>query len=110
MNVLTRYKARKFSRHEDSAQRQTGGDRPRSLDLRQRLLDVGDDVVLVLDADRETHDVRPGARRGALLVGELAVRGRGRMDDERARVADVGQVAKQAQRADEGDARLVAAL
>ena len=66
--------------------------------LRQRLLQVGDDVGLVLDADRQAHHVGPGAGRRALLIGELAVRRRRRMDDEAARVADVGEVREQLER------------
>ncbi len=63
-----------------------------SAHLRKALLQIGDDVVLVLDADRKTHHVRPSARSRALLVRQLPVRGRGGMDHEAARVADVGQV------------------
>ena len=72
-----------------------------SAHLRQRLLQVGDDVGLVLDADRQAHDVRPGTRRRALLVGQLPVRRRRRMDDEALRVADVGEMAEQLQLRDE---------
>ena len=44
----------------------------------QPLLQIGDDVLLVLEADREPHDVGAGAGLDLLRVGELAVRGRGR--------------------------------
>src|SRR5215471_11711484 len=47
---------------------------------RQALLQIGDDVVLVLEADREAHHVGAGAGLHLLRVGELAVRRRGRMD------------------------------
>src|SRR5262245_12258319 len=76
----------------------------------QALLEVGDDVVLVLDADRQPHHVRTGAGHDLLLVGELAVRGRGRMDDERAGVADIGEVREQPHIRDELYAGVVAAL
>ena len=45
-----------------------------------------------------------------LRVVELAVRRRRRVDDERARVADVGEVAHELRRLDEADARGEAAL
>ena len=65
------------------------------LHLLERLLQVGEDVADVLDAHREPHEVRadPGAHE--LLVGQLGVRGRSRVDDERLRVADVREVAEQ---------------
>ena len=44
------------------------------------------------------------------LLGELAVRGRAGVDDQRARVADVGQVRAQLDAADERLARLAPAL
>ena len=62
---------------------------------RQRLIQVGDDVGRVLDADREAHHIRAGARLRLLLVGKLAMRGRGRMDDQRAGVADIGEMGEQ---------------
>ena len=65
------------------------------LSRRQRLLQIGDDVGGILQADREAHHVVAGAGGLALLVGELAVRGRGRVDDQAADVADVGQVREQ---------------
>ena len=37
-------------------------------DLCQRLLDIGDDVVRVLDTDRQAHHVRASASRHLLLV------------------------------------------
>jgi hypothetical protein len=58
----------------------------------QSLLEIGDDVVLVFQPNREANDVGPGASFDFLCVGELAMRGRGRMDDQRARVADIGEV------------------
>ena len=52
----------------------------------------------------------PAPAGDLLLVGELAVRGRGRMDDQRAGVADIGEMREQLQRLDQLDAGLVAAL
>src|SRR5262249_2938630 len=42
---------------------------------RQSLLEVGDDVLLVLEADREADDVGPRAGLDLLRVGELTVSG-----------------------------------
>src|SRR5919106_3301550 len=75
----------------------------------QRLVEVGDDVGRGLEANREPHDLRPGACLAQLLLVELAMRGRGRMDDQRARVADVGEMREQLARLDHAHARLVAA-
>src|SRR5262249_44830394 len=52
---------------------------------RQPLLEIGDDVLLVLEADREADDVGSGASLDFLRVGELTMSGRGRMNDERTR-------------------------
>src|SRR5262249_57430392 len=77
---------------------------------RQSLLKVGDDVLLILEADREANDVGSGASLDLLRVGELTVSGRGRMNDERARIADIGEMGEQPHVRDELDARVVAAL
>ena len=61
----------------------------------QRLIEVGDDVFLVLEADRQPHHVRTGAGLHLLRVGKLAMGGRGGMDDQRARVADIGEMREQ---------------
>src|SRR5581483_2359519 len=62
---------------------------------RQRLLEIGDDVVGLLEPDREPHHVRPGAGLHLLRIRQLPVRGRRRMDDQRARVADIGEMREQ---------------
>ncbi len=80
-----------------------------ALRRRQRLLQVGDDVRHILQPDREPHHVRPGAGERLLLVGELAVRGRCRVDDQRAGVADIGEVGEQLDVRHHRDAGLVAA-
>src|SRR6185369_11271239 len=48
----------------------------------QGAIQVRDQVRHVLDADRQADDVRAGARRQPLLVGELSVGRRGGMQDE----------------------------
>ena len=52
----------------------------------------------MLDANRHAHHIGQHAGGDLLLGVELPVRGRCRMDDERARVADVGQVAQELRR------------
>src|SRR4051812_29125404 len=75
----------------------------------EALLEIGDDVFLVLDADREPHHVGAGAGLDLLGVAELAVRGGRRMDDQRAGVADVGEMREHPDVGDELDAGVVAA-
>src|SRR5688500_16177362 len=77
---------------------------------REGLLEVGLQVVDVLESDREAHQTRGDAGGELLLRGELRVRRGGGVDDERAHVADVGQVAEEAERVDELAPGLDAAL
>src|SRR3954469_10073847 len=81
-----------------------------TLRRREALLEIGDDVILVLEPDRKAHHVGPGAGLHLLRVGELAVRGRGRMNDERAGIADIGEMREQLHVRDELHAGVVAAL
>src|SRR6478735_12419281 len=76
----------------------------------EALLEVGDDVVDVLQPDGQAHQPGrdPGGHPG--VVTTLRVRRRGGVDDERAHVTDVGYVAVQRQRLDELLARLEATL
>ena len=78
--------------------------------LIEGLIEVGDDVVDALDADRKPHHVRPGTGLGLLLVGELAVRGGRRVDDEAPRIADIGEMREHVHGIDHLEARFVAAL
>ncbi len=80
------------------------------LDRFERLIEIGDDVVGIFQSDRQPHHLRPGAGSDLLLVGELAVRGRGRMDDEAARVADIREMTEQLDVADQRHAGIIAAL
>jgi hypothetical protein len=67
----------------------------------QRLRDVSDDIVRMLDADGEA-DIARRHTRGELLFGaELLVGGRGWMDCQRTGVADVSDVIEQLQCIDE---------
>src|SRR5271156_4099053 len=61
----------------------------------KRLLEVADDVVLVLDADREPDHVGAGAGLHLLRIAKLAMGGRRWMDDQRTSVTDVGEVREQ---------------
>src|SRR5690242_2516720 len=54
----------------------------------QSLLQIGDDVLGRFDSYRQANHVRPSTCGDALLVGKLAVGGRGRMNDQALRVAD----------------------
>src|SRR5580658_104076 len=78
--------------------------------VRQRLLQVRNNIFLVLDADRQPHHVGTGAGLHLLRVAQLAVRGRGRVDDQRASVADIGEMREQLHVGDEFYAGVVAAL
>ena len=76
----------------------------------QRLIQIGDDVVDVLDADRQAHVA--GRHAAGELIGraQLRVRGAGRMDGQGARIADVGHVVEELERIDEARARLAPLL
>ena len=76
----------------------------------QRLVEIGDDVVDVLDADGQAHVA--GRYAAGELVGraQLRVRGAGRVDGQRTRIADVGHVVEELERIDESRACLAALL
>ena len=76
----------------------------------ERLVNVLEDVLDGLEADREAHHVRGAPRRVELCRGELGVRGRRRVDGEGARVADVGHVRDELQAVDESGTRLLAVV
>src|ERR1700759_1565693 len=59
--------------------------------LVQGLVDVGDDVVDVLDADGGADRLRPDTGLHQLLVGQLAVGGGGRMDGQGLGVSQIEQ-------------------
>jgi hypothetical protein len=74
--------------------------------LRQPLIEIADDVGDALEADREAHHIGPGAGGDLLLGGELAMRRRCRMNDQRAGVADIGEMGEELDRLDQRDARM----
>src|SRR5215472_11705440 len=76
----------------------------------QPLIEIGDDVGGVLQADGQPHNVGAGAGGYALLVGELAVCGGRRVDDQAPHVADVGKMREELDAGHQVHARLVAAL
>lgn len=69
-------------------------------------LRLGEDVVDVLDADREAHQAGGDTGSETVLVGALRVRRRGGVDGQRADIPDVGHVAVQGQRLHEALAGL----
>src|SRR5690606_22301217 len=77
---------------------------------RERLLEVADDVVDVLDADREPDGLRRDARGALFLLRELAVRGGRRVAGQRLGIADVDQPLEQLERVVGPDAGFVAAF
>jgi hypothetical protein len=58
----------------------------------QRLVEIGDDIVDMLDPDRETDIAVRHAGRELVFRRKLAVRGAGRMDRQGARVTDIRYV------------------
>src|ERR1700761_6846119 len=78
--------------------------------LRQSLVDVVDDVVDVLDPDRQADRLRPDAGLDQLLAGKLAVGGGGRMDGQRLGVPQVQQPLDELERVEEGQPGVVAAI
>ena len=59
------------------------------------MVNVGEDVVDVLDADAESNQSRGDARSGLLLIAELGVGRGGGMNGEGTGVADVGEVGEE---------------
>src|SRR5271170_1918616 len=77
---------------------------------RQGLVQIRDEICRIFQPDRKAHDFRAGAGRDFLRVRELSM-GRGsRMDHERARIAEIGEVGEQFELAYKRYAGLVAAL
>jgi hypothetical protein len=60
--------------------------------------------------DRHPHHVGPGPGSDLLFGRQLAVGGRGRMDDQRPGIAQIGDMAEQLDRVDQPHAGLIAAL
>src|SRR5690606_35542066 len=67
----------------------------------ERLVEVPQDVLDVLETHRDAYEVLGDPRGLELLRAQLLVRGRGRVDHEGARVADVREVAREHERLDE---------
>src|SRR2546421_10568478 len=80
------------------------------LRLGQRLLEVPEDVLEVLDPDRDPDQLGPDPGRAQLLGVELLVRRRAWMADQRLRVAHVGYVREELHRLDAPLPRLPTAL
>ena len=88
-----------WSAHDRAARTQLRSAASRRLCQRsgsgEAAFDISDDVIDMLDADREAHIAVRHAGRLLLFGRELRVRGRRRMDGEAARVADIGDVIEQ---------------
>jgi RNA polymerase sigma factor (sigma-70 family) len=79
--------------------------------IRKRLVEIGDQVVGILDPDGQAHHVVGAAPAASCCSGrELPVRGGGGVDDQRARVAEIGHMAEDLETIDKFYAGLVAAL
>mmetsp|Transcript_50381 Transcript_50381/g.156172 ORF Transcript_50381/g.156172 Transcript_50381/m.156172 type:complete len:345 (+) Transcript_50381:54-1088(+) len=78
--------------------------------MSQGKIQICDEVLRRLEPDRKPDHVVAGPGGRPLLVGQLPVRSRGRVQDQGAGVADVGEVAEQLHLLDDPHARLVAAL
>src|ERR1043166_2051521 len=82
----------------------------RALRLVERLLEVGEDVVLMLDAERQADIAVGDAGLQLLLGGQLRMRRRRRMNREAARIADIGDVIEHLERVDKAPPGILAAL
>lgn len=69
---------------------------------RLTLVEISLDVIDEFNADGEADKVLGHAAGRLLLVRQLLVRRRGRVNDERLRVADVGQVGGQLEAVNKG--------
>ncbi len=65
------------------------------------LIEVPDDVLRVLQADGDADQVGAHAGGDELFLGELAMRRGGRVDDQGAGIADVGEMGRELQVLDE---------
>lgn len=76
----------------------------------QSLLQVVDDVLGILDPHADANVLRRHARAGLFAFGQLLVGRAGGVNDQRFRIADIGQVRTQLARIDELLARFQSAL
>jgi hypothetical protein len=67
----------------------------------QRLAEIGDQIFLVLDPDRQPHQTRRDAKPLAILVTQRGVRGAGRMRGQRFHAAQRLCIQEQLERAEE---------
>src|SRR5450432_279083 len=76
----------------------------------QCLIDVPENIIQRFEPDREPHHFRRDTGGALLVVIELTVSRRGRMDDQCLRVAHIGQMRQELHRLDESNARGGASL
>ena len=58
----------------------------------KRRVEIGDQIVGGFEADREANDVGAGASGLTLLVAQLTMRRRSRVQDQAAGIADIGEM------------------
>lgn len=58
----------------------------------ERRIEIADQILGRFETDGQAHDIGSGAGRRALVVGKLSMRGRCRVQDQAAGVADIGEV------------------
>ena len=63
------------------------------LGLTEGLVEIPEDIVEGFEPNRNTHHVRGHSGGDLLFFAKLAVRRRRRVNNQRARVADIGEVA-----------------
>src|SRR5690606_23087750 len=76
----------------------------------ERLIEIRDDVVDAFRTDRQPYHSRRRTSGCEFLAFQLGVRRAGRVNDERLRIADIGQMREQLHRVDQFLARFDAAL
>src|SRR6185436_5812650 len=72
-----------------------------SFGLRERLIEIPQDIVDIFDADRQTDHVRANTGLDQVFFGQLAVSRRSGMNDQCLGIADVSQMRKKLQAFDE---------
>src|SRR6516164_620402 len=77
---------------------------------RKRFVEIADQIIGCFEADREAYHIGAGPGRQSLLVAQLTMRRRRRMQDQAAGVADIGEVREQVHALDQLDPGFVAAF
>src|SRR6204780_5541344 len=94
---LRRFQLRMAPEHESGSPSEL----IKQLNGSQRLVEIGDQIFLVLDPNRQLHQPRRDAQPLAILVTERGVRGAGRMRSQRFHAAQRLCIQEQLERAEE---------